>query len=249
MFPFKISYSLTTIFALIAFVIFKTKRDAVKKNLTYILKRTPTYYDVIQVFIEYGKYWAEIHCINRLWNLTPKENYGAVFPPREKCFVGLTFHIGNFEIFGNILFPFYKKPFCVIAERLTPHFLADYFKKVRLGHHIQTIAHDNLRQMIRVLKNGDPLGVVCDRLIKGAGVETRFFGKRVFMPLNIVDYAIQNKIPVYIAYCTNENKRLKIFCRRADEVNNFDAAIKIIANTLEEAVCQYPYQWHVLSEI
>jgi lauroyl/myristoyl acyltransferase len=247
--PISLRYLLTDIFSFVAFLFLGAKRRAVRKNLTFILNRSPSWTEILRVFAEYGRYWAELPVIESFWRESKKVICGPDFPPREKCFLGLTFHLGNFEVFGNALFPSLGENFNVIAERLRPQFLADYFSSRRHRHHINTLPHDNPRKILQVLKEGKPLGVVCDRSIGagGRGINTWLFGRRVFLPLNLVDYALQKNIPLYVAYCVKDDGLLKLFCRKIEGYTGFDDVVKMISSTLENVIRCYPYQWHVLS--
>ena len=247
--PFHWRYRVTNLLSFLAFCVLPAKRMAVSKNLSLILKRKPRMVEVLKVFFEYGKYWAELSSVTEYWKTSRKIIYGPDFPPCESHFLGLTFHLGNFEVFGSALHPFIQDDFHVIAERLRPQFLADYFTTRRLQHHIKTVPHDNLRQVLRVLKEGKPLGVVCDRVIGGTGIDVRLFGKKIKMPLNIVEYAIQKKIAVYVAYCVHDNGVLKLYSKKVNQNGGFEGVLRVIEEFLEEAIRTYPYQWHLLSAI
>jgi lauroyl/myristoyl acyltransferase len=86
-------------------------------------------------------------------------------------------------------------------------------------------------------------------MIDGNGVKVRLFGKSVCMPLNIVKFALQNEIPVYVAYCVKESDEYKIHCQKMDVDTDYEDAVKQIALVIENTVRNYPYQWHVLSAI
>lgn len=247
--PISLCYFVTDIIAVLAFFVLYQKRISVRNNLICILNKKPTLYDILKVFIEYGRYWAELPRINEIWRKSSKKICGPDFPPVEKRFLGITFHIGNFEIFGSALYPFLKSDLFVVAENLKPEFLADHFSLCRKQHHIQTVFHNDLRRIIKVLKEGNSLGVVCDRMIDGNGVKVRLFGKSVCMPLNIVKFALQNEIPVYVAYCVKESDEYKIHCQKMDVDTDYEDAVKQIALVIENTVRNYPYQWHVLSAI
>lgn len=247
--PLCLCYIVTDLIAVLAFLIMLQKRKAVRNNLVYILDRKPASSDILKVFIEYGRYWAELPRVDKIWANSPKKIYGKDFPPDGNKFVGITFHIGNFEMFGSAIYQYLNTDLFVVAENLKPQFLAEHFCDCRKNHHIQTVYHNNLRQIIRVLKEGKPLGVVCDRLIDGNGIEVRLFGKPVRMPLNIVNFALQNEIPVFVAYCVKDSDGYKFHCYKIDIDTDFENAIKQIVLTIENAIRNYPYQWHVLSAI
>jgi len=248
-FPLHYRYFFTDTLSLLLFFIAPKKRRAVYDNLSLISKRNVTWREVLRVFREYGKYWAELPDINDLWKKSKRTYSGDSFPPEEKNFLGVTYHIGNFEVLGNELYHAYNENFVVVAERLHPPVLAEYFKRIRLRHRIETIPHNDVRRMISVLKRGGGLGIVCDRAIDGKGVEIPFLGKDVTMPLNLVGYAQQENIPIYVAYCIKENESLKIVSKKIDPSLDHHKAMQSVAGILEDVVRKYPYQWHVLSKI
>lgn len=247
--PLHLRYRLTDLLSTFAFVLFFRKRSTVKGNLRLVLQREPEELEVLSVFREYGRYWAESADLTGFLRSNPVVESGPEFPPADPCFVGLTFHLGNFEVFGHLLQASLKSDFAVVAERLKPKLLADYFRLRRKANHIATILHDEPRALLRCLMSGSPVGVVCDRSVGGSCVETSLFEKRLCLPLSIVDFALRHRIPVYIGYCAKETKGLRIFCRRIEKNLSFNEAITQIVSILEETVRRYPYQWHVMSAL
>ena len=245
--PINIRYCIIDKISLVVFHICRKKRDAVARNLELILEKKSEINDVRMVFLEYGRYWAEFFDIKRFWADTKRIIDNPEFPPKDNNFLGLTFHLGNFEVFGPALFPFIGGNFSVIAERLRPDFLSNFFKKYRLRHHITTILHDDKREILNALNQERALGVVCDRVVGGRGVEVRLFGKKVRLPLNIVSLAIQKKKPIVVSYCVKEENALKMYYQKLPTDLKYDEAIDQIVILLEDAIRKYPFQWHVLS--
>ncbi len=248
-FPLNCRYIFLDFVSSIVFVFCIQKRIAVTKNLQLVFGRKPTFGEVRKVFIEYGRYWAEFFDVKKLWMRKEKILENSEFPPKQRGFLGLTFHIGNFEMFGPALYQSLGENFNVVAERLSPDYLSDFFIKNRLRHNITTILHDNKRQILSLLNQGQSLGIVCDRVVGGKGIETKFFGKKVRLPLNIVSFALQKKIPIYVSYCVKERSVLRIYHERLKPDLCFEEAVKYITKILEDAVKRYPFQWHVLSAI
>lgn len=248
-FPLPLRYVITDVLSFITLILCYSKRNSVRENLKSIFKREPTFAEILRVFVEYGRYWAEYPLVNKIWKSSTVLYHSQQFPPSEPCFLGVTFHMGNFELFGNIIKDTTRKELQVVAERLRPEYIADFFRRTRQSHGIRTVVHDDLRQILKVIKEGNPLGILCDRMVGGRGVEVRFFGKRVRMPLNIVSYALQKKIPVYVAYCIHKNGVLNVYSRKIGGESDFDTAVQTIVSTLEEAIVRFPFQWHVLSAL
>jgi lauroyl/myristoyl acyltransferase len=247
--PLNKRYYIIDRISLIVFYLCRKKKNAVAKNLKLILDKNPEPNDIRMVFIEYGRYWAEFFDVKRLWSETKRIIVNPEFPPKFSSFLGLTFHLGNFEVFGPALSPVIGGDFHVIAERLKPDFLSEFFKKYRLRHNIATILHDDKREIINALNQGKALGVVCDRVVGGRGIEVRIFGKKVRLPLNLVSLALQKKIPVIVSYCVKEENALKMYYQKLPDGLKYDEAIEWIVNLLENAIRKYPLQWHVLSSL
>lgn len=245
--PLRIRYSITDIFSVFAYLLFSEKRNIVRKNISIIRNAWVPEKDVRDVFRSYGRYWAELPVVEKVWKNECKLICGPDFPPSEHCFLGVTFHLGNFELFGPALFEYTGCELHVVAERLYPQSLFNRFFKIRKRHHIHTIAHDDARGIIDVLKRGKPLGVVCDRSVNRKGEEIVLFGKKWLMPLPIIRYAVTMKIPIYYSYCVSDEEVLQLFCKRSAGTENFENVISEITEMLETALRQYPLQWHNVS--
>jgi lauroyl/myristoyl acyltransferase len=247
-FPLWFRYCLTDLLSYLYYLFSTKKRFSVSKNLQLIMGRKPLKKEVYSVFAAYGRYWAELYDINSIWFKIEKVLDNPKFPPNERGYLGLTFHIGNFEFFGPALSPSLGENFYVVAERLEPQFLSNHFRNCRLQHSISTIYHDDIRQILKIINEGHSLGIVCDRLVGGKGIETRLFGKKVRIPLNIVSIALQKNIPVFVSYCVKNDHILKFYHHKLLSVN-FDDAVLEISAILETAIRKHPFQWHVLTSL
>lgn len=245
--PLRMRYSITDIVSILAYLLFSGKRNIVRRNISTIRNGVVSECDVREVFKYYGRYWAELPVVEQVWKSQCKVICGPDFPPSEPCFLGVTFHIGNFELFGPALFECTGREIHVVAERLYPQSLFKRFFKIRKRHHIHTIGHDDARGIIDVLKRGKPLGVVCDRSVNRKGDGVLLFRKKWIMPLSIIRYALTMKIPVYYSYCISDEGILQLFCKRSAGVETFENVILEITEILETALCQYPLQWHNVS--
>lgn len=246
-FPLEVRYYFTDLMAVLTSIICVKKRSVVKRNLSVIYCGEPRETDIRAVFKSYGRYWAELPDIASLWTRQFKIICGPDFPPQEKCFLGVTFHIGNFELFGPALFEVTGCDLSVVAERLYPAALFDFFFRIRKRHHIHTIAHDDARKIVSVLKEGKPLGVLCDRCIGANGTDINLFGKKWVVPMSVVKYALSLKIPIYCAYCIQQESVIQLICKKIDLSKSFDSVTDEIAQILEHAISSYPFLWHNIS--
>lgn len=151
--PLRARYMLTN-FTFFTFCLLSyQKRENVRKNLQLILDRKPQFTEIMRVFLDYGQYWAELPRLHEFWKSMQVVHEGD-FPP-SKSFLGVTFHIGNFELFGPEIYHTLGCNFNVIAEHLYPQALTEYFMKMRMRHHIRTILHDDFRTILKMLKSGE----------------------------------------------------------------------------------------------
>ena len=245
--PPGVRYGLAKYCFIMLFLILGYKRRAVRGNLSFIFNRMPSAREVLRVFTEYSRYWAELIDIISLWRKVDRRYHGPLYPIPVGRFLGLTFHLGNFELFGLEYFHHFHQPFKVVAERLQPPFLARYFFNKRLRGHLHTIPHDDVSTIVRTLLSGSPLGIVCDRMVgKGTGFKSILFGQTVRMPLNTLQIAFRENIPVFTAYAICSDHRIDFFSHHV-KATEVDIAVREIASVLEDAVRRFPYQWHLLT--
>lgn len=246
--PLWIRYRLAEIIFFIVFVFSHKRRYAVRCNLEVIFRRKPRNTEILKVFLNYGYYWAEFVDIVSLWKKSTIIHHGSALIDPPKAFLGLTFHLGNFELFGPEIYNKTTRSPSVVAEHLQPSFLARYFQKKRQYHNFDTIPHHNVRQILSTIRNGKILGIVCDRMIDGKGVKTHLFGHAVELPLNIIEYALKEKIPIIVAYFIKDNNTVTLFSRKV-ESDDLQTTIATVSKILEEAIQQFPYQWHQLTAV
>jgi len=102
-----------------------------------------------------------------------------------KGIIVITGHIGCFEIMPAY-FVSIGHPVTVVARRMRDSRLNDRLVAVRASVGVKTIDRDaSAREMIRVLKKGEILGVLIDQHTNVAGVYVPFFDKPAFTPTGV----------------------------------------------------------------
>ncbi|MEE9284324.1 MAG: lysophospholipid acyltransferase family protein, partial [Dehalococcoidia bacterium] len=81
----------------------------------------------------------------------------------------------------------------VLAEQLTPKKVHDLVMSLRgkLGLSFEPAGAGGVKAAFRALKQGKFVGLACDRVIHGQGIETSFFGKPALMPMGAADMALR----------------------------------------------------------
>jgi lauroyl/myristoyl acyltransferase len=247
--PLGLRYRLAELCFVVIFVVVPSKRRGARYNLSLVLGRRPSMGEVVRLFLDYGRYWAESAALQSFWDKTCHTFVGDPLPRADEQFIGLTLHVGNFELFGPALHSVRDKPFAVVAEALRPAFLARHFANKRRRYHIRTIPHDRPRQIVAALRRGESLGVVCDRAIGGEGRRVGMLGVTLTLPLSLVDYALNHGIAIVIAYCVRDARGVTVVCRRLPRALSHDRVLTEITTAFEEILKRYPYQWHALMAV
>lgn len=92
-------------------------------------------------------------------------------------------HVGSWE-WGGAFLATEGSPMTSVAERVEPAVLFEWFLSQRraMGLEIVPLGEDSGTTVLRVLRAGGLVGLLCDRDIVGNGVEVDFFGERTTMP-------------------------------------------------------------------
>lgn len=103
-----------------------------------------------------------------------------------------TAHIGSFDLVAQIALP-RSLPLTVLVERLEPPDFWEQWLKLRTaqGLTFQPADGEGMRAVFRALRNGEIVGIACDRVIQGNGIWTLFMGKPALMPVGAAELALR----------------------------------------------------------
>jgi KDO2-lipid IV(A) lauroyltransferase len=106
--------------------------------------------------------------------------------------------------------------------------------------------------MVEALKGGQMLALLCDRDLKGTGVEVEFFGEKTTLPPGPASLALKSGVPIFCVNVRNTEDGWvgratePIFARqdvpREEEIKRI---MQEIARRLEELIRDDPAQWHM----
>lgn len=242
------------------------QRDARKTtliNLKFALGRVKNKKEIkkiaLEVFENTGKNFADVA---RFTKLTPKVIDGIVQAQGIKHLdlackkgngvIGLTGHIGNFELLaGYLSLKGYK--LSVIGREVYDPRLNRLLVRNRESVGLENISSsDDMKEIINVLKSKRILGVLADQdssRVKGTFVN--FFGKPARTPVGPAVLHLKFKSPLVPMFILrNENEKYKIIVKSELKFQPCgDKNIDIIELTqkytevLEEIIRKYPSQW------
>lgn len=216
-----------------------------------------------ETFDSYAQYWVSMF---RLQGLTQQqidatirvdgaEHIEAALVAGHGAIMAMP-HIGAWDHGGAWLAG--RWPLTVVAERLNPPALFDWFCEQRARNGMTVVAlgdSEGGKRLLRALRNNEVIGLLCDRDIVGGGIEVDFFGEKATMPAG----------PALLALRTGARILPNAVYQRPDggahgvirpplpvvPTGNLRADVAALtqrlADELAELIAAAPHQWHVLA--
>ena len=217
-----------------------------------------------RMFGYYGQYWAEVFWVRpkhreRLLEVT--EPHGAEYAYEALAEGnGLIFalpHMGNWD-FGGSFAAHVGFPVLAVAEALSNERIVDWFIKVRNGLGIDIViirpGSGVTKALVRRLREGGTVALLCDRDVSGGGVDVEFFGEKTTLPAGPVALADRTGAPIipvgtfYLddgGFAFTGNRRVELPKAETRE-ERIRLGTQELAYRLEELIRQAPAQWHLL---
>jgi len=220
------------------------------------------------VFANLGKNALEISFLNRR---SPQEVNKIVTSKggerieealrRGKGIIFIAAHLGNWELMGAYL-AFKGYPVNVIARSLYDERINRILLRFRSRYGVKTILRGKRRkgesiatstkEILRVLKRNELLGILIDQNIKGIdSVPVTFFGMPTRAPSGAASLALASQAEVLFAYTyRGEDNQHHIVIESVGElIRSGDRKKDVLSNTahftrlIEERVREFPSQW------
>ncbi len=221
------------------------------------------------VFANMGKNALEVSVLNR----RPPEEINNIITARGeeqledgfkkgKGIIYITAHLGSWELMAAYYALKGHHPVNVIARSVYDERINRILLKFRSRYGVKTILRGSARkgesiaastrEILRVLRRNELLGVLIDQHIKGIdSVPVTFLGMPTTAPSGAASLALASQAEVFFGYTyRGEDNRHYIVAERVDEVTRSqDRAKDILTNTslftrlIEEKVREFPSQW------
>jgi KDO2-lipid IV(A) lauroyltransferase len=155
---------------------------------------------VRQAFHSYARYWMEgarlpavpaTTVLSRMEIASGYEHLKEGMASGRGVVMALP-HIGSWE-WGGAYLALEGYPMTTVAERLEPPEMMDYFIRQReaLGLRIVPLGSGSSGELLRTLRAGGLVGLLCDRDILGGGVPVSFFGEETTFPAGPATLALR----------------------------------------------------------
>lgn len=212
-------------------------------------------------FRSYGRFFADAFRLGRMGG--PELDALADVEGLEHVEAGLAAgkgvimampHLGAWDLGGAWFARRY--PLTVVAERLEPPELFDWFVALRqrVGITVVPLGPEAGGPLLKALRDNGVLGLLCDRDIAGGGVEVTFFGERVTLPGGPATFALRTGaavLPNAMVYAPGGRLRgiigppLPVVRSGRGLRADVEVLTQQIAVALEDLIRAHPEQWHV----
>ena len=262
--PFKWAFKLNPFLAQLAYYLFRRDRLLMLKHLRLAYGNEKSEDEIktiaIEVFRNIGRSAAENLSWNKLGIEYLKSHVTIVNPEglarafeKGKGVIGLTGHLGNWELLGAIIANMMKIPFAVVARDFPNPWLNKIFEDERKAMGFDVIYRGQSGiELLRRLKRNEGLGILADQKLRGEGVFVPFFGHPAKAYSSIAELILRTGVSVVPMFIIR-NKDLTTHTVFIDNPmifvlsGNKDEDIKIISSAytavIEKYVRQYPEQW------
>lgn len=163
-----------------------------------------------------------------------------------------TAHFGTIEVAGLRLKDF--TDFHAVYDSFTPAYLDRLIQRKRREKGIDLIPTNNVRAMVRVLRDGGALAMLFDRPVDPCrGVPVHFFGRQTAVPAGPATLALKTGatlLPVYTARLPDLSFEARIcppitWNPTEDRERDVQFITQRLMNTLQSAVRSRPDQWYM----
>ncbi len=239
-------------------------RAAVRDNLRHILRREPSWREVIAVF-HHGafNYWDTLltpHLtlarFRELMVVQGAEHFTAA-RAGGRGVVCATAHLGSVAFVGQVV-PALGHPMVSLVEPLDSPELLEFFTRHRagLGARMLPVGKSALRELFLALRRNEVVGLVTDRDVTGTGPTIEFFGAPTQFPDGVAALAVRTGAPILIAIASRRPdgrfdalfEPLPPVTLTGDPKADVLLLTQAIARRLEYHIAIHPEQWTVFQK-
>lgn len=164
-------------------------------------------------------------------------------------------HLGGWEWAAFWLTQVKHRRVTAVAEALEPPELFEWFTDLRreLGMAIIPLGPSAGSEVMKAIRDGHVVCLLCDRFIAGSSVEVEFFGEHTLLPAGPATLALRtgaSLLPVAVYFRGDGHHavvREPIDTTRAGRLRDDVARVtQVLAHELEALIRIAPEQWHLL---
>jgi lauroyl/myristoyl acyltransferase len=215
-----------------------------------------------RAFLNYARYWLEgarlpatgRDVVADRFLVEGEEHLVAGMEAGKGVIMALP-HVGTWE-WGGVWLAIRGYPMTSVAEPLRPRAMYDWFVAQReaMGLSIIELGPEASGALLRTLRQGKLVGLLCDRDLLGNGVSVEFFGERTTLPGGPATLALRTgatilPTAVYAGPGRREHTAVILPPVPAVRTGSLRADVarvtQLVAKDLEKLIRRAPEQWHL----
>jgi Kdo2-lipid IVA lauroyltransferase/acyltransferase len=170
----------------------------------------------------------------------------------------VTAHFGHWDMAAAALAHHSPGKIFAVAETFANRRLNTLVGEIRASYGLSVVPMDNVRQMTRVLRDGNILGILADRPVSsGDGVPVQFFGHRTSFPAGAATLALLARCPIVVGSLRRRSDGsfhgliLPPFepVRVGTRAQDVAATMQLVVDGLERVIRASPSQWYMFRDM
>jgi phosphatidylinositol dimannoside acyltransferase len=217
----------------------------------------------LEMMRSYGRYyaealWARADRVPGMLAATEVDGLEHIIAARDagRGMIYALPHMGNWEAAAPIAVSI-GVPVVAVAEELPNRRITDWFTAMRAEFGIEIVLATGRLEVMRRLEaaigENKAVALLCDRDLKGKGVEVEFFGEQTTLPPGPATLAVRTGAPLLPVGCYFADGGYRVNVRPPlpvpEGVSKSDTVAVLtqeLANELEGFITAAPEQWHLL---
>jgi KDO2-lipid IV(A) lauroyltransferase len=170
-----------------------------------------------------------------------------------KGIIFVTGHVGNWEVLGCAMKFLFHHPVHSIAKHMENPFNDRFFTKLRADGGQKIIFTENAsREILRVLKNNQLLGILVDQHVRENNIFVDFFGQKASTTRSAATLSLKTGTPIIVLFARRVDRRyrFKVTLSRPIQIEKTGNLEKDIfnltqrfTNMIESQIREHPHEW------
>ena len=171
----------------------------------------------------------------------------------EKGIIFVSGHLGSWEVLGCAMKYLFHQPVHSIAKHMENPFSDRFFTKLRENSGQKIIFTENAsREILRVLKSNQLLGILIDQNVRENNIIVDFFGQKAATTRSVATLSLKTGAPVIMLFARRVDRRyrFKVTFSKPIQIQKTENQEKDIFNLtqkctsiIESRIREHPHEW------
>jgi len=172
---------------------------------------------------------------------------------QEKGIIFVSGHLGSWEVLGCAMKYLFHQPVHSIAKHMENPFSDRFFTKLRENSGQMIIFTENAsREILRVLKSNQLLGILIDQNVRENNIIVDFFGQKAATTRSVATLSLKTGAPVIMLFARRVDRRyrFKVTFSKPIQIQKTENQEKDIFNLtqkctsiIESRIREHPHEW------